>query len=67
MLLPGIEGHRLSARLGYRSQSRVDTFFLPEVKHGVTAFAGALPRIVKTTGRQRAATAGIKRVGSNGS
>ncbi|KXJ87601.1 ClpP/crotonase-like domain-containing protein [Microdochium bolleyi] len=31
------------------------TFCLPEVKRGVTALAGALPRLVKTVGRQRAA------------
>lgn len=30
------------------------TFALPEVKRGVVAFAGALPRIVRTIGRQRA-------------
>jgi enoyl-CoA hydratase/carnithine racemase len=31
------------------------TFCLPEVKRGVTALAGALPRLVKIVGRQRAA------------
>ncbi|KAH7354821.1 ClpP/crotonase-like domain-containing protein [Rhexocercosporidium sp. MPI-PUGE-AT-0058] len=31
------------------------TFCLPEVKRGVTALAGALPRLVMTVGRQRAA------------
>ena len=30
------------------------TFALPEVKRGVVAMAGALPRIVRTIGRQRA-------------
>ncbi len=30
------------------------TFALPEVKKGVVAFAGALPRIVRTIGKQRA-------------
>jgi len=30
------------------------TFALPEVKRGVVAIAGALPRIVRTIGRQRA-------------
>merc|ERR1712072_566632 len=30
------------------------TFALPEVKRGVVALAGALPRIVRTIGRQRA-------------
>jgi enoyl-CoA hydratase/carnithine racemase len=30
------------------------TFALPEVKRGVVAIAGALPRIVRTVGRQRA-------------
>ncbi|KAM6530081.1 hypothetical protein FALCPG4_008206 [Fusarium falciforme] len=30
------------------------TFALPEVKRGVTPFGGALPRIMKTAGRQRA-------------
>ncbi|KAM0542962.1 hypothetical protein ACHAPJ_012568 [Fusarium lateritium] len=35
--------------------SSTATFCLPEVKRGVTALAGALPRIVKTAGRQRAA------------
>ncbi|KAJ4181673.1 hypothetical protein NW755_010942 [Fusarium falciforme] len=30
------------------------TFSLPEVKRGVTPFGGALPRIMKTAGRQRA-------------
>ncbi|BCS29524.1 enoyl-CoA hydratase/isomerase family protein [Aspergillus puulaauensis] len=30
------------------------TFALPEVKRGVTALAGVLPRIVRTAGRQRA-------------
>jgi len=30
------------------------TFALPEVKRGVVAFAGALPRIVRTIGKQRA-------------
>lgn len=30
------------------------TFALPEVKRGVTAFGGALPRFIKTLGRQRA-------------
>ncbi|KAF4963727.1 hypothetical protein FSARC_8275 [Fusarium sarcochroum] len=35
--------------------SSMATFCLPEVKRGVTAFAGALPRIVKTAGRQRSA------------
>ncbi|KAI7160476.1 ClpP/crotonase [Hortaea werneckii] len=34
--------------------SRKATFALPEVKRGVVAFAGALPRIVRTIGRQRA-------------
>ena len=31
------------------------TFALPEVKIGVTALAGALPRLVRTLGKQRAA------------
>lgn len=31
------------------------TFALPEVKRGVTPFGGALPRLVRTAGRQRAA------------
>ncbi|KAM5356872.1 hypothetical protein ACJ41O_003518 [Fusarium nematophilum] len=31
------------------------TFALPEVKRGVTPFGGALPRVVMTAGRQRAA------------
>ena len=30
------------------------TFALPEVKRGVVALAGALPRLVRTVGRQRA-------------
>ena len=30
------------------------TFALPEVKRGVVAIAGALPRLVRTVGRQRA-------------
>ena len=30
------------------------TFALPEVKRGVVAFGGALPRIVRTIGKQRA-------------
>lgn len=30
------------------------TFGLPEVKRGVVALAGALPRLVRTVGRQRA-------------
>lgn len=34
--------------------SRSATFALPEVKRGVIALAGALPRIVRTIGRQRA-------------
>lgn len=34
--------------------ARKATFALPEVKRGVVAFAGALPRIVRTIGRQRA-------------
>lgn len=34
--------------------ARKATFALPEVKRGVVAMAGALPRIVRTIGRQRA-------------
>jgi enoyl-CoA hydratase/carnithine racemase len=34
--------------------SSVATFALPEVKRGVVALAGALPRIVRTIGKQRA-------------
>ncbi|MCJ1335622.1 hypothetical protein MMC09_000894 [Bachmanniomyces sp. S44760] len=34
--------------------SRTATFALPEVKLGVVAIAGALPRLVRTVGRQRA-------------
>ncbi|KAI9824075.1 MAG: hypothetical protein M1832_002143 [Thelocarpon impressellum] len=34
--------------------SRSATFGLPEVKRGVVALAGALPRLVRTVGRQRA-------------
>ncbi|KAJ4252787.1 hypothetical protein NW762_010693 [Fusarium torreyae] len=35
--------------------SSTATFSLPEVKRGVTPFGGALPRIMRTIGRQRAA------------
>ncbi|KAL2205946.1 enoyl-CoA hydratase [Sarocladium strictum] len=35
--------------------SSTATFCLPEVKRGVTALAGALPRLMKTIGKQRAA------------
>lgn len=34
--------------------ARSASFALPEVKRGVVAFAGALPRIVRTIGKQRA-------------
>ena len=34
--------------------SELATFSLPEVKRGVVALAGALPRLIKTAGRQRA-------------
>ncbi len=34
--------------------SRNATFSLPEVKIGVVALAGALPRLIRTVGRQRA-------------
>lgn len=34
--------------------SRDASFSLPEVKHGVIAVAGALPRLVRTVGKQRA-------------
>lgn len=34
--------------------SAAATFGLPEVKRGVVALAGALPRLVRTVGRQRA-------------
>ncbi|KAH8736567.1 ClpP/crotonase-like domain-containing protein [Ilyonectria robusta] len=34
--------------------SSTATFGLPEVKRGVTPFAGALPRIMRTAGKQRA-------------
>lgn len=34
--------------------SRAASFALPEVKRGVVALAGALPRLIRTVGRQRA-------------
>ena len=34
--------------------SETALFGLPEVKIGVVAFAGALPRLVRTVGKQRA-------------
>ncbi len=34
--------------------SSTSTFALPEVKRGVVAIAGALPRLVRTVGKQRA-------------
>lgn len=47
-------GMEMCANLDMVVATESATFALPEVKRGVVAIAGALPRIVRTIGRQRA-------------
>ncbi|KAF7511489.1 hypothetical protein GJ744_004077 [Endocarpon pusillum] len=47
-------GMEMCTNLDLVIASKSATFALPEVKRGVVAIAGALPRIVRTIGRQRA-------------
>lgn len=47
-------GMEICTNLDMVIAARSATFALPEVKRGVVAMAGALPRIVRTVGRQRA-------------
>lgn len=47
-------GMEMCTNLDLVVAARSATFALPEVKRGVVAIAGALPRIVRTIGRQRA-------------
>lgn len=47
-------GMEMCTNLDMVIAARSATFALPEVKRGVVAIAGALPRIVRTIGRQRA-------------